>query len=270
MAFETPADTARPLAFFSLRAMAPDKKLLAAFVYSVAVSLLQQSPAACAACIFSLLLLLCSGLPASTVIKRLASVNLFFLLLWLLLPLSFFPRGQEAPVFILGPLVLYASGLHLALLITLKGNAIAAALLALTGSSTVSENGRALDALGVPRKLVALLLITHGNLELMAREYKALFEAARLRSFVPRSSFAAYTTYARLLALLLVRSWQHARRVDDAMRLRGFAGRFPVLPSRCTCPPHVQARNKRSALLLVTACAAFGLGLLVCDWFTFL
>lgn len=267
MTFETPAESALSLPFFSLRAMAPQRKLVAALVYSLAVSLLLRPfPAGCA-CAFSLLLLLCSGLPLRTTARRLLAVNAFFPPLWLLLPLSFAPRSGEVAAYILGPMAFYPSGLELALLITLKGNAIAAALLALAGSSTVAENGKALALLGLPQKLVALLLITHNNLELMAREYKSLFQAARLRAFNPRSNAASYATYARLLGLLLTRSWHKARRVDEAMRLRGFAGRFPVLPSRCTCPPRIKARNRRSAALLLAMCLAASLVLSFWDRF---
>lgn len=263
MSFETPAESAVSLPRFSLRAMRPDRKLLAAFIFSLGVSLLSHPLPALAACVFAALLVFCSGIDWKVLGKQLATVNVFFLLLWLLLPLSLLPRGGEAAVFSLGPLSFYASGLVLALLLTLKGNALAAALLALAGSSTITENGHALSHLRVPDKLVALLLITHANLALMADEYRRLFAAARLRGFVPRTSAAAYATYARLIALLLVRSWQHAQRVENAMRLRGFAGRFPLIPSRCTCPPHIQARNRNAALLLLLLCAAATAALLL-------
>lgn len=267
MRFDTPADSAASPPFFSLRAMRPDYKLAAAFAFSVSVSLALHLPSALAACLFSALLLVCSGLPVKEAARRLLAVNVFFLLLWLLLPLSFLPRGGESPAFAFGPLAVYPSGLRLALLITLKGNAIAAAFLALAGSSTVAENGKALRRLRVPDKLVALLLITHGNLALMAREYRRLFRAAKLRGFAPRTSPASYRTYARLVALLLIRSWQHAQRVDAAMRLRGFAGRFPVIPSRCTCPPERQKRNRRAASALLGVCLAAACALSVWDRF---
>ena len=265
MAFDTPADSAVSLPFFSLRAMRPDRKLLGAFIFSVAASLLGHPLPALAACVFAACLVFCSGIPLETLGRRLLSINAFFLLLWLLLPVSVMQRAGEAPVFSAGPLALYPSGIALALLITLKGNAIAAALLALAGSSTVAENGHALSALRVPEKLVALLLITHSNLALMAGEYHRLFQAARLRGFTPRTSLAAYRTYARLVALLLVRSWQHSQRVDKAMRLRGFSGRFPIIPSRCTCPPDVQARNRMAGVVLLTLCCAAACSLVVWD-----
>lgn len=254
MAYDTPADRATPLARFSLRAMRPDRKLAAALVFSVGVSALQRPAPALAACCLAVLLLVCSGIPRALAARRLLSVNAFFLLLWLLLPLSFMPRGTEHPFFVFGFLAVYPSGLDLALLITLKGNAMAVAFLALAGSSTVVENGHALGRLRAPDKLVALLLITHANLALMGREYTRLFRAARLRGFRPRTSLASYATHARLVALLLVRSWQHAQRVESAMRLRGFSGRFPLIPSRCTCPAHVQARNRNAAAALFFFC----------------
>lgn len=264
MPFDTPAETAASLPFFSLRAMRPDRKLLAALAFSVAVSLLSRPACAFAACVFAVCLMACSGIAWGVYGKRLLAINAFFLTLFLLLPLSFALRGEEA-LYTLGPLAFYPSGVCLAGLITLKGNAIAAALMALAGSSTVAENGRALAVLHVPQKLVALLLITHGNIALMAEEYRRLFQAARLRGFVPRTSLVSYGTHARLVALLLVRSWQHAQRVDTAMRLRGFRGRFPVLPSRCACPPHVRRRNRNAAAFLLTLCAAFGAALLLWD-----
>lgn len=265
MAFDTPADTVRPLRFFAFRALAPEKKLLAALAFSIAVSILSSPLPALAACALSALLLLLSGLPLAFTARRLLSINAFFVLLWLLLPLSFVRHNGEAALLEAGPLALYPSGFVLALLITLKGNAIAGALIALAGTSSVTENGRALKRLRVPEKLVALLLITHGNLALMADEYRRIFEAARLRGFVARTGLASYRTYARLLGLLLVRSWQHARRVEDAMRLRSFAGRFPIIPSRCFCPPEVQAHNRACALALLFACCAASAGLVVWD-----
>jgi cobalt/nickel transport system permease protein len=267
MPFDTPANASSGPPFFSFRAIRPDRKLLGAGVFSLGASLLTHPLPALAACGFAGILLLCSGIDRKAFGKRFISVNAFFLLLWLLLPLSAMPENGESVLFSCGPLVFHSSGIFLALLITLKGNAIAVALLALAGSSTIAENGRALLSLHVPDKLVALLLLTHSNLALMADEYSRLFQAARLRGFTPRTSPASYATYARLIALLLVRAWQHAQRVDEAMRLRGFSGRFPIIPSRCSCPPRMQARNRRAAFLLQAFCCSASVALLAWDRF---
>ena len=237
-----------------LRTLPIWKKLWAVLVFSVTASLLSQPLPALGACIFAGALLVCSGLSLSFAAKRLITVNAFFLFLWLLLPLSFSPTSDSGAVIRLGPLFLHASGVSLALLITLKGNAIVAALLALAGTSTISENGHALLRLGVPQKLVALLLVTHGSLSHMAREYQRGFQAAKLRGFAPATDMASYKTIAGLIGLLLVRSWQRAQRVEIAMRLRGFCGRFPLI-----APQEVKKEKKGTAVLCLCCLAAFAL-----------
>jgi cobalt/nickel transport system permease protein len=263
MPFDTPAESARSLPLFSFRAMKPERKLLAALAFSFGVSLLSRPLPALAACAFAAALVLCSGIERSVLGKRLLSINAFFLLLWLLLPFSFAPGNRENVLHLFGPFSVQPPGIALALLITLKGNALALALLALAGSSTIAENGHGLRALRVPDKLVALLLVSHANLGLVAAEYARLLDAAKLRGFAPRTSLASYATFARLIALLLIRAWQRAQRVDEAMRLRGFSGRFPFIPSRCSCPPRIQARNRRAALLLLILCCTAPAALLV-------
>jgi cobalt/nickel transport system permease protein len=263
--FETPADSARSLPYFSLRSMRPERKLAAAAVFSLCAALLSRPAPALGACLFAALLLCCSGLPLRDIARRLASVNAFFLPFWLILPLSPAPDGDTRTLFSLGPLAFHTAGFETALLIWLKGNAAACAIAALAGSSTLAENGRALRALHVPDKMTALLLITYTNLGLMACEYVRLFQAARLRGFVPGASPAACRVYARLIGLLLVRSRQKAQRVEQAMLLRGFRGCFPLLPTQCSCPLEIRLRDTRAAALLPALCCLAGGTLVVWD-----
>ncbi|MDR2124379.1 MAG: energy-coupling factor transporter transmembrane protein EcfT [Desulfovibrio sp.] len=263
--FDTPADSARSLPYFSLRAVRPERKLAAAAVFSLCAALLSRPEPALGAVLFAALLLCCSGLPLRDTAPRLASVNAFFLPFWLLLPLSPAPAGDARTLFSLGPLAFSTAGFEAALLIWLKGNAAACALAALAGSSTLAENGRALRALRVPDKMTALLLITYANLGLMAREYVRLFQAARLRGFVPGASPAACRVYARLIGLLLIRSRQKARRVEQAMLLRGFRGCFPLLPAQRSSPPAVRLRDRRASALLFALCCLAGGALVLWD-----
>lgn len=207
-------------------------KLAVALVFAIAVSVLQTSLAAGCACLLALCLLLLSGLNYRFIAKRLVLINFFFLFLWLLLPVSLQAATTEEPLFALGPFVFLRSGIGLALLITLKGNAITGALLALSGSASLAENAHALKTLRVPEKLVALLLIACTNISLLIEEYQRVFQAALLRGFTPQTSIKAYKTYANLIANLLVRAWQRSQRIEQAMRLRSFCGKFPLITPR--------------------------------------
>jgi cobalt/nickel transport system permease protein len=48
----------------------------------------------------------------------------------------------------------------------------------------------------------------------------------KMRGFVPRSDIHTYRCYAYLVGMLLVRSYDRAERINQAMLLRGFSGRY--------------------------------------------
>ncbi len=159
------------------------------------------------------------------------SVNIFCLFLWLTLPLVFVPAGEKGVgiLFVLGPVGFSQHGVLFALLITLKANTAMLFLSCLLGNVPVAALAEALQSLHVPEKLVLLLLLTHSNLGLWSREVKKIWQSARLRGFVPKNSWHTYTTTASLLGMLFVLAWEKSQRVEQAMRLRGFNGSFPIL-----------------------------------------
>lgn len=248
-------DTLRPAAS-RLERMDPAHKITAACGFAILVSQLATPAMAGLSCLLAGTVLLLDGIPDDSpesprngrnrisIRNRLLAVNIFFLFLWVTLPLGLSERPDTFAS--LGPLYFNRSGLRLALCITLKGNAIALALLALVDSSPASANARALLRLRVPQKLVTLLLLTHANLSLMRREAERLFRAAKLRGFVPSRSFRSLKTWAWLIAMLLVRSWIRSKRVSDAMKLRGFQGVFPLIETRGHTP-----RTAGSSLLML-------------------
>jgi cobalt/nickel transport system permease protein len=241
MNFETAFAEHRTEAHLALTDLPPASKLAAAGVFAVGVSLLAHPLPALAACLVPLALALAGRLPWRGLAARLLPVNLFFLFLWGTL-LPDFSSGSISP-----------EGLRLALLITIKGNAAAAVLLILTGTAGINASCRALLRLHVPEKLVSLLLLTSGQISAMAEAYASLFAAARLRGFRPGLSLFSWRTSAYLLAMLLLRSWQRSRRVAEAMSLRGFSGRFPLLAA----PPAGSALAGHC--LLISICLVTGL-----------
>ncbi|MDR2075857.1 MAG: energy-coupling factor transporter transmembrane protein EcfT [Desulfovibrio sp.] len=204
-----------------LAALSPAEKLAAAAIFSVGISLLTHPLPALAACLAPLALSRAGRLPWPALLTRLLPVNFFFLFLWATL----------LPDFSSGGLALSSPGLRLAALITIKGNAVAAALLVLVGTTGLNASCRALLQFRLPEKLVTLLLLTSSQIAAMADTYASLSKAAKLRGFTPGVSPASWRTTAYLLGMLLLRSWQRSRRIATAMRLRGFSGRFPLLAS---------------------------------------
>lgn len=205
----------------------PRMRLAAAAAFSVTTALLTHIPAALTALACGLLLLALSGLHLPPVLKRLLLVNGFVAFLWLFLP--FGTPGE--PVRSLGPLAATREGLTLALLVTLKANAILLAFMALASAMGVPAVSRALSGLGLPRNLAQLVAFSYRYLFVLGEEYRRLRTAAAVRGFRPRTDLHTYRTYAHLLGMVLVRSLDRSERVYQAMLCRGFDGVFRGLDS---------------------------------------
>lgn len=149
------------------------------------------------------------------------------LLVVLVVTLPFTVAGS--PLMELGPVTASREGLTLAFRILLKSNAVMLALLGLVGGLEPVVLGHALGRLGVPDKLVHLLLQTVRQIHLLDQEYGRLRQAMRARAFVPRSDRHTWNSYGWLMGMLLVRALGRSRRVLQAMRCRGFNGRLYLL-----------------------------------------
>ena len=156
---------------------------------------------------------------------RLAHVEGFVAVLALLLPLTV--PGPTA--FALGPVALSLTGIERAVIALLRLNGAAIVVFVLLAGIEPARFGRALARLGLPEKLVHLLLFTTRWIGLVRAEAGRLDEAMRVRGFRPRTSRHGFLTLARFVGQLLVRAFERAERVEEAMRCRGFSGRFAVV-----------------------------------------
>ncbi len=200
----------------------PGLKIIGATAISAVLASSNSFPATTAGCVICLVLLLFSRPDPKQVLKRIATVNVFSLFLLLTLPLSY--GGED--ILQTGFLDISLDGLRMACLITLKSNAILFCFLALLATSSTTELGHGLERLHAPRKLVLLLLFTYRQLFIIHQEYLRLQQAAKIRGFIPVNSLHTYRTFGHLFGMTLVKSWNRAHRVQQAMVLRGFKGHF--------------------------------------------
>ncbi len=203
----------------------PRGRILVALAFSALTAVTNRPLTVVAALAVAALCTALSGLRPATILRRMAPVNLFMLLLIAVMPLT--SGGRE--IGRLGPLAYGEDGLRLALTIAVKGNAIVLMLVALLGSLDVNSVGHALSHLRVPDKLTHLLLFTVRYLDVLRREHGRLSAAMRLRAFRPGANMHTYRTYGHMIGMLLVRSLDRSERVVDAMKCRGFRGHFYLL-----------------------------------------
>ncbi len=208
-----------------LHRLDPRVKILVALFLSIIVACGERLAPAVAGLLVTAGLVVFARMSMRAVLARLALVNGFMLLLWVVLPFSF--PGE--PVFTLGPLAATREGVERALLISVKSNAIILACIALLSSMTLVTLGHALCHLRVPMKITQLLLLTVRYFRVIQHEYVRLRNAMKVRCFRPRTNWHTYRSYAYLVGMLLVMSYERANRIRAAMLCRGFKGTFWLL-----------------------------------------
>ncbi|WP_147821569.1 cobalt ECF transporter T component CbiQ [Salidesulfovibrio onnuriiensis] len=230
----------------------PRARLVSALLLTIPMALLTTSWAAGISVAVGLVLVFLAALSPVAVMNRLLAVNLFIAFLWIFLPFS----TPGAPLLVLGPLAVAREGIHLALLLTLKSNAVVLCLMALMGSIRIQDMGPAMQSLRLPVKLCHLFLFTFRYIFVIRKEYQTMTRAMAVRGFKPRTNLHTYRSYAWLVGMLLVKSWDRAERVYNAMLCRGFQGRFYTLAN---------FNFTTGDIFFITTAALAALGITACD-----
>jgi cobalt/nickel transport system permease protein len=200
----------------------PRVKSIVAGIFSIVVAVSDRFTALIPALIIAITFIILARLSVREVLARLLIVNGFIFFLWVVLPFT----TDGSPLFSVGPLTATRAGIHSAALITLKSNSIILALIALTSTMSVFTLGRALGELHIPSKIVHLIFLSYRYIHVIYQEYHRLIKAAKIRGFCPRNNIHTYRTYAYLVGMLFVKSYDRAERVRAAMLCRGFQGKF--------------------------------------------
>jgi cobalt/nickel transport system permease protein len=171
------------------------------------------------------------------------------------LPLPFLLDGP-GPTWELGPVRVSWHGLSAALFVAGKALTVLTLMLVLLASSPLEDTLKAAHALHVPGLLIQLAVLSYRYIFVLAGELGRLRVALRVRGYRNRANRHSYRTVGHVAGTLLVRGYERAERVGQAMRCRGFAGRFHSLAEFRTTAADV------AAFALVVGCAG---GLLAWD-----
>jgi len=207
----------------------PRVKIIAAVSFSVVVAVSDKFLALLPALAVSLLLIALAKLPIKRVFYRLLLVNGLILFLWFVIPFTY--KGER--LFGIGPLIATKEGILFAAQITVKSNAILLGMIAFLSTTPIFSFGHAMGQLHFPDKLTYLFLFTFRYIHVIFQEYRRLINAMRVRGFVPRTNIHTYKSYAYLVGMLLVRSYDRAERIHKAMLCRGFNNKYYSLTQFC-------------------------------------
>lgn len=205
-----------------LQARDPRLRVVMAVLFACLVVTLDRFPSLLAALALAAGFAWTARLPWGPSLRRMAAMDGFMVLVLVTLPFSM----PGTPLFTLWGLEASREGLLEATRIALKANAIVLALLGLLGSLSAGVLGEALGRLGLPDRLVQLLLLTVRYIDVLYCEYHRLRLSMRARAFKAGNNLHTYRSIGYLMGMLLVRSLERSERILAAMKCRGYDGRL--------------------------------------------
>ena len=213
----------------------PRWKLAGVLLAALVLSVLNYLPAAALGLAGALVLAALARLQLGWYLRRIGALALFMVWFVVLLP---WLLPDDRPGFALGPVHL-SYGLTLALLLCLKAFAIVTLMMVHLATTPLPVTLKAAHALHMPGLIVQVALLSYRYIFVVAGEFARLRIALRVRGYRNRADRHSYRTIGQVSGVLLVRGYERAERVGQAMRCRGFDGRFRALSEFRTGYPDV-------------------------------
>ena len=200
-------------------------RVVAAFLFALVVVSSEQFVVLLVGLATALLLARLAKLNFKRTLRRVIAMDMFMIFLIIMLP---FTTPGDA-LFSVAGLPASKEGLLHAFKIALKANAVVLCLLSVVGTMSATTLGYAMARLRVPDKLVHLLLFTVRYLDVIGQEYKRMRRAMQARAFILRTDRHTWRSIGYLIGMLLVHSLERSERIADAMKCRGYNGRFYLM-----------------------------------------
>ncbi len=216
----------------------PRWKLAALLLAIVAVLCLSRWPTAFLALASAVLFAAMARLPIRWCLSRLGVVLLVLVPFLVLLP---FVHRDDGPAWTWGALHVSLAGILAAVVLALKTLAVVLLVLVLLTTAPLPTTFKAAQALHMPGLLVRLADMTYRYIFVLAGEQARLRVALRVRGFRNRPGWHTYRTVGHVAGTLLVRGYEQAERVEQAMRCRGFDGYYRTLSDFRTRPADIIA-----------------------------
>jgi cobalt/nickel transport system permease protein len=198
-------------------------KLAALLVAAFGIAALDRLLPSLTALALGLVLVGYARLPGSWVRGRLGLFALAALPFLLVLPFTLDPGG---PGINAGPVHISQRGLSAGTAVFARCVAVGCLSLVLVGTAPLHHTLAAAHRLRVPGLLVLITGLAYRYTFLLAAEYRRIRVALRTRGFRMAATRHGYRTIGHVTGAVLVRGADRAERVNEAMRCRGFDGKF--------------------------------------------
>lgn len=107
-------------------------------------------------------------------------------------------------------------------------------ILSLFANRDIFEITLGLQELKIPSQVVALFFFSAKFMFLLGLELQKFKKTLHVRGFVSKTSWFTYTTYGNFIGMLIIKSFHNAKKLQNAMIIRGFDKNIYTLSSTTT------------------------------------
>ncbi len=107
-------------------------------------------------------------------------------------------------------------------------------ILSLFANKDIFEITLGLQELKIPPNIVALFFFSAKFIFLLGLELQKFRKTLHVRGFVAKTSWFTYTTYGNFIGMLIIKSFHNAKKLQNAMIIRGFDKKIYTLSSTNT------------------------------------
>jgi len=209
-------------------------KIVAILVYSFMIASLGHLMPAIYAIGISLVILSVARVSIPKVLMRLLAITGFVSMFLVVMPFTV-PVHSGDTIVVFGGLDWLGfnlRGLLLAATIAAKAIAITLLMEPLLSTAPLPVTLHGLSRLGAPEIVGQMVLLSYRYLHVFRHEARRMSSGMQVRGFRKRTDLQTLRAVANFLGMLFVRSFERTERVFDAMRARGYKGRFPEPEAR--------------------------------------
>jgi cobalt/nickel transport system permease protein len=168
----------------------------------------------------AILIMFASRIPAGFVMGRIKWALMFLLPLLFILPLT----TKGVAIFSIAGFPFTYEGLNYALLILIRGTAAIILVIVMLGSMRFDTTIKALYMLKVPAILVQMLMFTYRYIFVIIDEFQRMWKAVTAKGFRPQTNRYGLSILGNLIGMLILKSYDRAERVYQAMVAKGYTG----------------------------------------------
>jgi cobalt/nickel transport system permease protein len=204
-------------------------KIVTVLLYSFVVASLTHLEPALAAVGISVVIAVIARAAFSKVMLRLVALAGFSGMLLVIMPFTVPAHPGDTVIVFNGFdwLGFNIRGVILATTIAAKAVAIALLMEPLLATAPLPVTLYGLSRLGVPEMVGQMVLLSHRYVHVVRHEARRMWAGMQVRGFNGRTDPETLRALAGFVGMLFVRSFERTERVSDAMRARGYKGRFP-------------------------------------------